>query len=113
MPNQPLNPDALEAAARAYQVARTKPFTGGSFDRAVDLLRESIPAYLTVAQPVVSTVEALDALPLDSVVLSGTGTVRYKWSESRWYSTNDHHGYYLNVDIELPARVLYRPEVKP
>ena len=116
--NQPQpNPDALDM--RAYDEALL------AFKKAADLypgqavaLKDAVMAYakhLTVAQPVVNTVEELDALPHETVIRDNKDFVFEKIvhhdKSSEWWSTTDFLCDDLNVS--LPARVLYLPEVKP
>ena len=118
MTNQPpLNPDALEDAAdviwmRAHGehgVCRADR-ERGSYRIAVDAAEEAISAYLAVAQPVVNSVEELDALPHGSVILNSLEEAVSKYGDD-WYFPGIKHRF--ATVASLPARVLYRPEVKP
>lgn len=61
---------------------------------------------------VVTTVEELDALPLATVVQSEVGGIWEKWGKSAWYETGSAQRH-LSKDLELPATVLFAPEVTP
>lgn len=112
MPNQPLNPDALEAARFALTRSERAFGRDGKPADPLHVATAIVSAYLAVAQPEVSAVEELDALPCASVVLHGVTAYQkygarepFDWSaDGRWYDS---------TQVELPARVLYRPEVKP
>ena len=107
MPDTPLNPDALEAARLVY--GRLTECEGDSdCDECQVEASQIIRAYLAVAQPEVNSVE-LDRLPIGSIVLDATGT-------TRTYVASEYGAYYADCYgedgvLELPARVLYRPEV--
>ncbi|HJX77309.1 hypothetical protein [Glutamicibacter sp.] len=115
MPNTPLNPDALETAAKA-----TMGTVYGNLpteEMHVAVARAAVSAYLAVAQPVVNSVEELDKLPAGSVILDGDPCVLQMVEKSsivgsEWAIANAEH-IYTTGKITLPARVLYRPEVKP
>lgn len=117
MNQPPLNPDALEAAAKATMGTVYGKLPAEEMHVAV--ARAAVSAYLAVAQPVVNSVEELDALPFNTVAMftmlpldrpvpfelsSINGTDRY------WMQPGDGAGY-TNVIMAryLPARVLYRP----
>lgn len=114
MPNTPLNPDALEVAERWMQ---EKSATFGLHWKNA---KPIIEAYLAVAQPVVTSVEELDALPIGSVILSERYIARQEGEEypgvfQKLYTGDWHRGGRssdTHPDYFLPARVLYRPEVK-
>lgn len=103
-----LNEDALEAAADTLAACwheSSKP---------LDDARLTITAYLAVAQPVVNSVEELDALPVGSVVRGGEydlvgEKIRHSPYPPHWCTIGEEVEAYER-DL-LPARVLYRPEV--
>lgn len=117
MPDTPLNPDALEAAAKAM-VTHSETWDEERSHWSKEFFRGkaklAVSAYLAVALPEVTNVEELDALPDMSAVLDGDGFVLQKLpdddDDSYWFIVGDTSSYY-DRDIELPARVLYRPEV--
>lgn len=109
MSNQPpLNPDAL---AHARSAAFDCWENGGNMD---DLAECAIEAYLAAAQPEVNSVEELDALPAETVVIDAHG---FPYRRGRSFGTGHvgdwegiEYGELLETDtIEYPARVLYRP----
>lgn len=124
--NTPLNTDAVTAVARALNEAGWTCYEGGmepgKYDGCEDcqevcneLARKALAAYLAVAQPVVNSVEELDALPVGSVILDGDPCVLQMVEKSsivgsEWAIANEEH-IYTTGKITLPARVLYRPEV--
>lgn len=111
MTNQPpLNPDARRAAFEAVQ-AIDGPASIGS----MEVVDAAVSAYLTAAQPVVNSVEELDALPPHTVIEEheqGHG-VLIKRGPRSWECLTHYVSGLPSGDIDLPARVLYRPEVKP
>lgn len=112
MNQPPLNPDALWKKIEAFceNMAET-----GQMDRmeAIDLLIEA-QEHLAVAHPVVNSVEELDALPPESYVQGWDGFKHAKTHSGDWVLCVEHtRGSHNSESIELPARVLYRPEVKP
>lgn len=74
--------------------------------------KKVVSAYLAVAQPVVNSVEELDALPDRSVVLDAHGAAcqrnGYGMEGNYWDSMGEEM---LSRHVPLPATVLYRPEV--
>lgn len=111
MTDTPLNTGAL---AHARSATFDCWENGGNMD---DLAECTIEAYLAVARPVVNSVEELDALPVGSVILDGDPCVLQMVEKSsivgsEWAIANEEH-IYTTGKITLPARVLYRPEVKP
>lgn len=122
MPDTPLNPDALEAMSRVMN-----PLAWGMIDRypedeLVIMTKEAelskaeklARAYVAVAQPVVNSVEELDALPVGSVVRGGEydlvgEKIRHSPYPPHWCTIGEEVEAYER-DL-LPARVLYRPEV--
>jgi len=105
----PLNPDALSRASDTI----SDRYDGNGYEgTANEIAEDAIRAYLAVAQPVVNSVEELDALPVGTVVIiNGTmfqaddrdvyGTM---WSRVRDIDACS------SESLALPARVLYRPE---
>ncbi|MNW35817.1 hypothetical protein D3C74_128190 [compost metagenome] len=107
MTNQtPLNPDALKAGHEAYRRAYYK--AGDSLARCFE---KGLSAYLTVAQPVVNSVEELDALPVGSLVRAGvrefykTSYIANPWVLS--YGVDRFGSDYL---AKYPTEVIHRPE---
>lgn len=123
MPDTPLNPDALEAASRvndpeAWSMIDDIPNDPGAMRLRESLIAEAgrtVSAYLAVAQPEVNSVEELDALPIGSVVIiNGTMLQADDRDDygTMWSRVRDIDAYPSEA-LALPARVLYRPEVKP
>lgn len=109
MNQTPLNPDALEAAADAVIDAS---FGQELPEAPIDLARAAVSAYLAVAQPEVSSVEELEALPVDSVVLDRFDYPHHKCAQSTPDFKNLRTGHHISrLEFYFPARVLYRPEV--
>ena len=105
MTNQPLlNPDALEAA---YEAVDHPAVTRDDME---DIVSDAVSAYLAAALPEVTSVEELHQLPHLTTVLDGAGVVRTligtRCGDMMWADVYGEDGV-----IELPARVLYRPEV--
>lgn len=120
MNQTPLNPDALEAAARAM--------VGCAFSKAPNIeelkdarwelwelwerdARATVSAYLAVAQPVVNSVEELDVLPQETVIRSVIFGVVRERMDSGWLATGADE--FESTD-EIAGRdhiVLHRPEV--
>lgn len=114
MNQPPLNPDGIEKAYEEY----------GWSGR----LEIAIRAYLAAAQPelqanskpnqnfeVVKSVEELDQLPMHSYVQGNDGFKHAKDWDGGWHLivNRPSSAPHLSGSIELPALVLYRPEVKP
>lgn len=80
-----------------------------------DPVEKAIQAYLAAlpaAQPVVNSVEELDALPVGTVVLDAYGASVTKIDYATWVRvTPAISGGRMFHAPYLPARVLYRPEV--
>lgn len=123
MPDTPLNPDALEAAARALLAVQQPDVSAdyawnAQFDDGREELRKeaaaTVSAYLAAALPEVTSVEELDQLPDRSVVLDADGAAcqrnGFGMDGNCWDSMGEEM---LSRHIPLPARVLYRPAVKP
>lgn len=109
MTSTPLNPDALTEAIETIgrlNVASVEPAIVG---------RVAIETYLAVAQPVVTTFEESDALPVGSVVLDVDGNTARRFPDGWRTTVVEADGrVWLSghmEDPDLPARVLYRPEV--
>ena len=116
----PLNPDAIASMARIH-------FESGRTDHRkwehlypeiqetlIAEMRPYAESALAVAQPVVNSVEELDALPVGSVVRGGEDDLV---GEKIRLSPYLPHWCTIGEEVEadkrdlLPARVLYRPEV--
>lgn len=109
----PLNPNALAQLIMWKEL----PF-GGNPDNYIRLdanashkVIELLKPHLAVAQPVVNSVEELDALPHETVIRDSKDFVFERivqhGKDPEWWSTTD----FLNeTEVTLPARVLYRPE---
>lgn len=109
MNQPPLNPDALRAAFEAVQ-AIDGPASIGS----MEVAEAAVSAYLAAAQPVVNSVEELDQLPVGSVVLDRFDYPHLKAMIALPEYLNLRTGARITrTEFYLPARVLYRPEVKP
>lgn len=121
MPDTPLNPDALEAAARATYEMRNPESWAHTWEELepeereeewVKPTRTSTLAYLAVAQPEVNSVEELDALPINSVILDRFDYLHHKYAKSMPDFKNlVTGGHITRLEFYLPARVLHRPEV--
>lgn len=122
MPDTQLNPDALEAAARAL-LAMQQPEVSADyawnvqFDDGREELRKeaaaAVSAYLAVALPEVTSVEELDALPIGAViVINGTMLQAEDRDDygTMWSRVRDIDAYPSDA-LALPARVLHIPEV--
>lgn len=116
MPNTPLNPDALVVAYAVYagmtaEQWRTRPPTGWR-EGIMEDVNLAVSAYLAAAQPEVNSVEELDALPPHTVIEEheqGHG-VLIKRGPRSWECLTHYVSGLPSGDIDLPARVLYRPE---
>ena len=118
MSTTPLNTDAVTAVARALNEAGWSCYEGGmepgKYDGCEDcqevcneLARKALTAYLAVAQPVVNSVEELDALPSGAVVREDMGDIQEKF-HTVWRSTVGTLRC-TSQDLFLPAQVLYLP----
>ena len=113
MPDNPLNPDALEKASREV----FREVLGFDKSQSTRVARRAIAAYLAVAQPVVNTVEELDQLPLGTIIEDSDDDCVLQALErgsimgTEWYIPGVEK-IFTSKDVELPARVLYRPAVK-
>lgn len=128
MNQPPLNPDALRKKIEAFceNMAET-----GQMDRmeAIDLLHEA-QNHLAVAQPVVNSVEELDALPHGTVIMATGGNwnpqhpelfLKCGYSHAPWMALDpsgrddgenlESSGAVLRWRCDGEARVLHRPEV--
>lgn len=118
-----LNPDALRDAGRAlYEHVKSQQMDGHPWEEWEDLgegqdivigeAECAVEAYLAVAQPLVNSVEELDALPDGAYVQGYDGYKHAKNDEGTWNIVVNHRATPHGSDsIELPALVLYRPEV--
>lgn len=122
-----LDTNALEAGAKALFLRERKyhtpsiecpepPTWEDLTETSMEHYRGNARAVLAVAQPVVSTVEELNALPVDTVILDGDPCVLQMVEKSaivgsEWAIANEEH-LYTTGKITLPARVLYRPVVE-
>jgi len=103
--------EAVEAAARAIYAAEEYPRL---YEHSWDTYREKARAALEAAAPylmaprVVTTQDELDALPLNTIILDAEELPLYKDDSDRvevWcFGDNE-------VPVNLPARVLYLPNV--
>lgn len=123
MPDTPLNPDALEAAAKALRddhANRTQFYVLPAWEKTPHESKElfrakanaAVSAYLAAAQPVVDSVEELDALPKGSVFRAMNNWI---WEVQRvgYFITTGMNGPVSAENIHLPARVLCRPSEQP
>ncbi|NQD40528.1 hypothetical protein [Glutamicibacter halophytocola] len=139
MPNTQLNPDALEAAAKALLAVQQPEVSADyawnvQFEDGRDELRNeasaAVSAYLAVAQPVVNSVEELDALPVGTVIMATGGRwnpghpelfLKCGYAHAPWMALDpsdrddgenlESSGAVLRWRCDGEARVLYRPEV--
>ncbi|QRQ79146.1 hypothetical protein [Glutamicibacter protophormiae] len=105
---QPVAQKLTDAEWQAFQAI---PDQGYSHRAWVDA---RIAERVAVAQPEVNSVEELDQLPHETVIRDSKDLVFERIAlpgqEPEWWSTTE----FLNeTEVSLPARVLYRPEVKP
>lgn len=121
MTNQPLNQDALDHLATVVFGCTIEEWNEHDDDEKRQVLapyRRNIEAYLAVAQPVVNSVEELEALPPYSVLLDGLGATWEKtaaglplpWA-SLHYTGNVKSSWLMHRSARFI--VLFRPEVKP
>lgn len=110
MPDIPLNPDALEAA---YIAVSDESWLGSTAARSI--ANAAVTAYLAVAQPEVNTVGELNALPIGTVVYAANNIGPAERFDVGWMGCGNTAAWSSAVlaGDGLPARVLYRPEVKP
>lgn len=118
MPDTPLNPDALEAACLAAIQNESPGATFADEEDRRDWLgwmRPVVSAYLAAALPEVTSVEELDQLPMHTYVQGADGFKHAKDWNGGWHLivNRPSSAPHLSGSIELPARVLHRPEVKP
>ncbi|MGP5689754.1 hypothetical protein [Glutamicibacter ardleyensis] len=127
MPNTPLNPDALETAARATYEMRNPESWAHSWEELdpeereeewVKPARTVATAYLAVAQPVVNSVEELDALPVGSVFMDSDKDWAYQiisngepGREGRVIVGAGLEEDFGADELVFPLTVLRRPEV--
>lgn len=117
MTSQPsLNPDALDHLATVVLGCTIEEWNDHDDDEKRQVLapyRRTIETYLAVAQPVVNSVEELEALPVDSVVLDRFDYPHHKCAQSTPDFKNLRTGHHISrLEFYLPARVVFRPEVK-
>ena len=127
MPDTPLNPDAIKAARLVYG-GLTECEAASDCDECQVEAGEIIRAYLAVAQPelqanskpnqnfeVVNSVEELNALPIGTVVYANNHIGPAERFHVGWMGCGNTAAWSSAVlaGDGLPARVLYRPEVKP
>lgn len=117
MNQPPLNPDAVLYAVAALhgdncpddpEPGQACDCDAGHYER---LAETAVAAYLAVALPEVAEREQLTALPEKIVLEDRRGTIWQKIN-GNWYTPGSKHDY-SDQSVMLPARVLYRPEVKP
>lgn len=103
-----LNPEAVRAGSHAGHYAYS---TGGDVE---DVVQASIYAYAqAVAQPLVTSLEELDAMPDGSVVKDSVGEVYIMTPYDEFWRVWGNYKRFSSCEIVLPARVLHLPEVKP
>lgn len=117
MPDTPLNPDALEVGAQSMECQCSKHVIDCG-EYYADCPRhvhypKAVSAYLAVAQPVVSSVEELDKLPVGTVVYASNHIGPAERFDIGWMGCGNTAAWTSPVLARdgLPARVLYRPEV--
>lgn len=108
MNQPPLNPDALRRAADAV----SELYADGHCPKAEDAAEVAVSAYLAAALPEVTSVEELRALPIGSVIIDGDGDAGILEPETIAFGETRPLPYPYVAKHYLPARVLYRPEVK-
>lgn len=104
--NSELQHEEITAALRAFN----QRMDAEQFPNLRAPIIAALEAYRETVLPEVTSVEELDQLPDDSVVLDDAGAVLRKWCEDTWYKTGNEHAY-TDSYIGLPARVLHRPGV--
>ena len=109
MPDTPLNPDALKRARWAADIAIKE-----GYHAVVDASVLQALLDLAVALPEVTSVEELHQLPSGSIIRASGGSAWKKFGSGwgAWFKAGDSLDYEASI-VALPARVLYRPEVKP
>lgn len=119
MPDTPLNPDAIEAV-----MVKLFPHHVGIGPNA-GLLSESVArgarehvesivsAYLSVAQPEITSIEELVELPLGSLIQDSSGEtlLRFDGPNYDWVTGGDGRYNMAVQGLYLPARVIFRPKV--
>lgn len=113
----PLNPDALEAAAKALEDRITTDTADLEADGQMSLARHlealaAVSAYLAVAQPVVNSEEHLRELVAGTVILDSSKSI-YEVDRAGFLAFLEpgQANWYAFESVDLPARVLYIPEV--
>lgn len=96
----------LELTNAEWQEFQAIPDQGYSHRAWVDA---RLAERVATAQPVVNSVEELDALPTGTVVRDGDGDVWERWIRS-WKTIGVIHEFVGAEAIILPASVLYCPE---
>ena len=110
-----LDPRALEAAAQVrypYTETMWKHESQCGRDMYLDSERETITAYLAVAQPVVETVAELVELPAGTVIRCHSGTILESfeaWEADLIWCPTEDDGARKSREVPLPARVIWRP----
>jgi len=105
MTSTPLNEEALDAAILACA-----SYMGRSYE---SVAKAVVGAYLAVAQPVMNSVEELDALPVGSVIVVNDTMLQADDRDdygTMWSRVRDIDAYQSDA-LVLPATVLHRPEV--
>ncbi|WP_417372976.1 hypothetical protein [Glutamicibacter protophormiae] len=119
MNQPPLNPDALDKAALAmchYVVANREMGHGiRPVYHQYQSAKAAVSAYLAAALPEVTSVEELDQLPVGTVVYAANHIGPAEKFAVGWMGCGNNAAWSsaLLARDGLPARVLYRPEVKP
>lgn len=129
MPDTPLNPDALEAGAKAidpgvygtfeadlvkhagFSKTAAREYADAKKRQLEGMARAAVSAYLAAALPEMTEREQVTALP-DKIVLEDRRGTIWQKINGTWYTPGSKHDY-SDQSVMLPARVLYRPEVKP
>lgn len=119
MIDTPLNQDAVEATAKALYTQKGKSVWFADWDRLhprvraeyCSMVENIVSDYLAVAQPVVTSVEELDALPAGTCFVEPEGG--HDVVVKRTKLTYDCVAHAVTglppEDIELPATVIFRP----
>lgn len=116
MNQTPLSPDDLAQLIMWKEL----PF-GGNPDNYIKLdsnsahkVIELLKPHLAVAQPLVKSEEELDSMPHETVIRDSKDLVFERivlpGGEPEWWGTTE---FLDEIEVTLPARVLYLPEVKP
>lgn len=98
---------------KAFEYAEEYCATYGEYSTFREQLRMGISAYRTVAHPLVTSLEELDAMPDGSIVMDSEGEVYIMTPYDEFWRVWGNDKRFSSGEIVLPVRVLHLPEVKP